>query len=94
MKVIALISSANNQLNQFQYDKILAALTFDLDVTVIFMEASFVSLLDLKIWRSLSLYGVKNVYYYSKGAKLKTEVANEINDIELKLLLNNSDLIL
>lgn len=67
MNAVALITQ--NPIDQkhstWQYDKIMAAIAFDIDVTVVFIEDGVNHILDNKVWKSLDLYGVEHVFYVS-----------------------------
>jgi hypothetical protein len=94
MKTLAFITTNDERLNQFQYDKILTALTFDWDVIVVFMNAGFETMIENKIWRSLSLYGTQNVYYLGPEKLTKDSVAVKIKHEQLMKLIEESGVIL
>lgn len=96
MKAVALITeSENNEPNQWQYDKIMTAIAYDIELDVVFMYKGITQIFNNKIWKSLELYGVENIFYTQTTiSKLPLINAKKINDNQLRDLIKHSDFIL
>jgi sulfur relay (sulfurtransferase) DsrF/TusC family protein len=95
MKAVALVSNGiDNNTTQWQYDKIMSAIAYDLDLSVIFINKGLEQLNNNQSWRSLDLYGIDKVYYFSLDClTIENPIfqVNKINKIELKELLKQTD---
>lgn len=94
MKALAFITSKDENFNLYQYDKIIAALTFDFELSVVFMDDGLESMIQQKVWRSLAIYGVDEMFYYGESQDDSIDIVKEINKSGLKELINSSDVIL
>jgi sulfur relay (sulfurtransferase) DsrF/TusC family protein len=71
MKAVAFVTDANNSKKaQWQYDKIMAAISFDLEVDIIFMKDGLEQVQKNQSWKSLDFYGIESVYYFSSDSKI------------------------
>lgn len=98
MKTIALITEKNGTNSaQWQFDKVMAAVAYDLDLTIIFANDGVKQLLLNPAWKCLKIYGFDSIYVVSNQTNKKKEFlinVDEINLTELKLLITGSQLLL
>jgi sulfur relay (sulfurtransferase) DsrF/TusC family protein len=67
MKAVALVSQHNNSDSiQWQFDKIMSAIAYDLDLTVVFIHKGLKQVKENTMWKTLQMYGVEEVYYLSQ----------------------------
>ena len=65
MKAVALINEFDNpESNQWQFDKIISAIAYDMDIKVVFMPNALTQLTENPAWKSLSIYGIEDIYFY------------------------------
>jgi sulfur relay (sulfurtransferase) DsrF/TusC family protein len=96
MKAVAFVTQANNSIKaQWQFDKIMAAIAFDLEINIIFINDGLEQIDKNQAWNSLSFYGAEDVYYFSSDKQTiekplfqiksinKTELAHLINQAEV-----------
>ena len=98
MKAVAIIKQLDNdQANQWQFDKVMAAIAYDIELTVVFMPNAIKQLTFNKAWKSLILYGVDGIFFYNKSdIKNYHSLVNtqEINSEQFSLFIQKTDLIL
>ena len=98
MKTVAFISQkVNSKLLQWQFDKIMSAIAYDLDLKIIFINNGLDQIENNKIWRSLAIYGIDDVFYFSQSkGKFNKPLFNikEIDENELKSIINQAEIIL
>lgn len=98
MKAVAIITEFDNDTStRWYFDKIMSAIAYDVELTVIFMPNAIKQLTHNKAWKSLSLYGVDDVYFLnSKNTKNYHALINtkEINSDQLSLFIQQADMIL
>jgi len=98
MKILALISAAKgSQQAQWQFDRVMTAIAYDLDLSVVFMTSGIEQLTHNKIWNSLELYGINNIYILSSGAAILNKLLFKVKNIDsndLKNLILESELII
>ena len=100
MKGLAIITqNFEDERLQWQYDKIVAAIAYEVDLTVVFVGAGIYQLTHSKAWRTLEIFGVEEVYYQTNSSRLKQRMekmqlvveAEQIESLELKKLIAESD---
>ncbi len=98
MKAVAIISETENTHSaQWQFDKVMAAIAYDLELTVVFMPNAITQLIHTKAWNSLKLYGVNDIYTWGTE---ESEVLNaiiptqKIDIITLRLMIQQADIVL
>jgi sulfur relay (sulfurtransferase) DsrF/TusC family protein len=98
MKAIGFVSQANNNNSaQWQFDKIMSAIAYDLDITIIFINDGLEQININQAWKCLDFYGIDDVYYFSKDCQtIKNPIfqVNKINKVELKQLLKQAEVII
>jgi sulfur relay (sulfurtransferase) DsrF/TusC family protein len=98
MKAVALVSQkVNSELLQWQFDKIMSAIAYDLELTIIFFNDGLMQIETNKIWRCLDLYGIDQVFYFSQTkGKFKKPLFNieTIDESKLKTIISKAEIIL
>jgi sulfur relay (sulfurtransferase) DsrF/TusC family protein len=97
MKALALVSQSNNsQPAQWQFDKIMAAIAYDFDINIVFLNSGIEQLLENKAWKCLEMYAIKNVFYLSNSFadKVSTTMAQPISHQQFQLLLQQSEIVI
>ena len=98
MKAVALISNNDDVKSNWQFDRVMAAISYDFDLSVIFMCDGYQQILNNKAWKCLSLYGVDHVYLYHDEAPSIIDNAlfkvKSLSGTQLKQLVVNADIIL
>lgn len=93
----ALIFVTENHLSpnvQWQYDRVMALLSYDYDVSLVFMNEG-VSQLQSKMWNILGLMEVNQVYVFESGIELNTRLEYEVITIsEIKELIAQVDIVI
>ena len=96
MKTLALITeNIDSQQAQWQVDKIMAAIAYDLDLSLVFMHGGLTQL-ENKAYSNLSLYGIEHVFYLKQQKQITQPLVNaqSINLQGLKQLIQQADLVL
>lgn len=97
MKALAIISEQyNSKTCQWQFDKVMVAIAYDLDLSVVFINKGIEQIHLNKAWICLELYGVESVFQLTTnnqthGALFK---ATNMDNQQLKDLISQADLIL
>ncbi len=99
MNAVALISQnpSDQQQSAWQYDKVMAAIAFDIDLIVVFIEEGLKQIQNNKAWKSLDLYGVEQVFYVSETPldhSLLLFKVEQINSAQLSDLIANTEMVL
>ena len=98
MKTIALITEKNaTKSAQWQFDKVMAAIAYDLDLTIVFVNDGIKQLQLNPAWKCLNIYGLDSIYVVSNQTNKKKDFlihVDEINMTELKQLISGSQLLL
>jgi hypothetical protein len=97
MKVLGIIKNTiNHSQQQWQFDKIMAAIAFDLDLTIVFCSKENQQFVIEKMWNSLPIYGVDQVYCQQMDGATYTTVLDidNITTAELKKQIAIADIIL
>ncbi len=98
MKTVALITQKNKTKSaQWQFDQVMAAIAYDLDLTIVFVNQGITQLRHNRAWKCLTLYGIDSIYVlYENDTINKSSLipANEINMSELKQMISEARLIL
>ncbi len=98
MSTIALITQDNNtDAAQWQFDKVMAAIAYDLDLTIVFIGNGIKQLQLNPAWKCLGIYGIDSVYIISEEVTANNDFlisAKTINMYELKQLISQSELLL
>ena len=96
MKTLVLITEhIDSQQAQWQVDKIMAAIAYDLDLSLVFMYEGLTQL-ENKVYSNLSLYGIEHVFYLKQQEQITQFLVNaqSINLQDLKQLIQQADLVL
>ncbi len=85
-RCLALIASTNSEVVQTQYDTILAAISYDWDVTVVFFPAAAQTHLGTaerlqNRWKALPLYGIEKLYVLDSPTRGKNDLAVPLENI-------------
>ena len=98
MKTIALISEEyNTNAALWQFDKVMAAIAFDLDLTIVFLNKGIQQLQLNQAWKCLNIYGITSIYVISDEHK---DIADcqikfkKLNMVEFKRLISQSEFLL
>jgi sulfur relay (sulfurtransferase) DsrF/TusC family protein len=98
MKAVALIYEFDNpKSNQWQFDKIMSAIAYDVDLKVVFMPDALTQLTENSAWKSLSIYGVEDIYFYNLNAlkNINSTIKSQlINSEQLKIFIQQADIVL
>lgn len=81
MKVLALIPESTTEKAQWQYDRVMALIAYDLDVLVVFMNPD--KLLKNKAWKCLDLYGVNDVFVFGNDVDAVNKAVFKVKIISL-----------
>lgn len=96
MKAVAFVTEENNSIKaQWQYDKIMSAIAFDLEVDIVFMKDGLEQVNKNQSWKNLNFYGIESVYYFSSDSKtIKNPIfqVKHINKKELIYLIKQAEL--
>ena len=98
MITVALITDiTDSPAAQWQFDKVLAAIAYDCEMSIVFIHYGKQQLITNKAWKCLDLYGVENVFYLAdKTTAVEKPIfkAREMSIEQLKTLLKRSDIII
>ncbi|MCB1604653.1 MAG: DsrE family protein [Gammaproteobacteria bacterium] len=79
---------------QWQYDRVMALLSYDYDVSLVFMNEG-VSQLQSKMWNILNLMEINQVYVVEKEVESDTHLEYEVITIsEIKELIAQADIVI
>lgn len=83
MKAVALVSQQKHSDSlQWQFDKIMSAIAYDLDLTVIFINQGLEQIKLNTMWKTLQLYGIDEVYYLCQHNKIICDPVFNIKQIQ------------
>ncbi|MFK8013617.1 MAG: hypothetical protein AB8B80_16380 [Marinicellaceae bacterium] len=98
MIALAMIKDYRNEVsNQWQFDKIMSAIAYDVDLKVVFMPNSIKELTQNKAWKCLDLYGIEGVYFmnFNNNKNYNNLIkCQAINADFVKQLINEADIVL
>ena len=96
MNVVALISEpCDTDAAQWQFDKVMAAIAYDCDISVVFLARGVEQLLTNQSWKSLEFYGIDNIYVIENGLNNSYLLNAKTTDNDtVKNLLARCDLVL
>ncbi len=97
MKTLALIThKINSQQAHWQFDKVMAAIAYDLDLSIVFAYDGLSQLQHSKMWLSLELYGVDKIYHLGNNIIMPDTVlkSKNISLNDLKRHIKAAELIL
>ncbi len=98
MKAVALITEKKNTDSaQWQFDKVMSAIAYDVDLSVVFMPNAIDQLFHIKAWNSLELYGVKDIYTFTTvdSPEIQSHIPTRMIDAkQLSHMINHADIIL
>lgn len=98
MKALALITEKPfTDAAQWQFDKVMSAIAFDVDLAVVFIADGTFQFERDKSWKCLAIYGVENVFAYVKNDNNSRDNIMDITTINsefLKVLIQQSDIII
>lgn len=98
MKAVALINEFDSpESNQWQFDKIMSAIAYDVDLKVVFMPNAIKQLSQNSAWKSLNIYGVNDIYFYNLNALKKINSPFEtqlITSEQLQNFIQQADIVL
>jgi sulfur relay (sulfurtransferase) DsrF/TusC family protein len=98
MKALALVTEeVGSDSVQWQFDKIMAAIAYDLDLTLVFVNNGLLQLEKNKAWKSLALFGVNQVYYIVENKQMIMKPLFDVKPLtgkQLKTLIDQTDFIL
>lgn len=101
MKAVAIISQfCNDESTQWQFDKIMSAIAYDMELKVVFMPGTEKQLIQNIAWKSLALYGVYDVYIFNASNPKNMDINTSqidyqiIDTTQLISFIQQADLIL
>ena len=98
MKAVALISNNDNLRAKWQFDRVMAAISYDFDLSVVFICEGCQQITYNKMWKCLSMYGVDRVYLYHDETSTMTDNAlftiQSLSSKQLKQLVRDADVLL
>ena len=97
MNALATITETDNSTeSQWQFDKIMSAIAYDVDLTIVFMFAGVGQLQTNKAWKCLDLYGVNKIYYINSNYVADDFLINaeKISSNKLKELIKQADILI
>lgn len=98
MKALALITEQqDSKAAQWQFDKVMAAIAYDLDLTIVFLNHGIQQLQFNQAWKCLNIYGVTSIYAITEKHIQNTAYlidAKSMNIAELKNLISKSEFVL
>jgi len=98
MKAVAIITETNNSdANQWQFDKVMSAIAYDMELSVVFMPDAINHITKNKTWNSLVLYGIDEIYFYNSRELIDYQAQfhiQEINSSMLRRLIMKVDIVL
>ncbi len=98
MKALALITEQqDSKAAQWQFDKVMAAIAYDLDLTIVFLNDGRQQLQFNQAWKCLNIYGVTSIYAINENHEKNTEYlinAKSMNMVEFKQLISKSEFLL
>lgn len=94
MNTVALITDNDAIKSQWKFDRIMAAIAYDVDLSIVFMCEGCKQITTNKAWKCLSMYGVDRVYFYHEN-HLKIESSlfevRPLTKRQLKQLISNAE---
>lgn len=98
MKAVTLISNNDGVRSKWQFDQVMAAISYDFDLSVVFMCEGCQQIIKNKAWKCLSIYGVDRVYFYHDEVPSIIDNAlfkvQSLSSKQLKQLVRNADILL
>jgi sulfur relay (sulfurtransferase) DsrF/TusC family protein len=98
MKTLALITQKfNSDAAQWQFDKVMAAIAYDCELSVVFIGQGIEQLKHNKAWKSLEIYGINDVYTLTNDNQDMNKAlisCKTLNQHQLKQLITCAQLIL
>jgi sulfur relay (sulfurtransferase) DsrF/TusC family protein len=96
MKVLALVTDNNDKRVRWLFDRILAMIAYDVELRIIFINDGCKQLIDNKIWKALSMYGVDEIYDFDATIQRHECLlqSKRISSTELKSMIKQADIIL
>ncbi len=96
MKALALITNNNDKQIKWLFDRILAMVAYDVDISIVFVGNGCKQLIENKVWKALPMYGVDEIYDFD--ATLPRQMfllaSKGISSTNLRLLAQQADIIL
>ncbi|MCF6288307.1 MAG: hypothetical protein L3J53_03600 [Proteobacteria bacterium] len=94
MKTLAIIFATSTESTQWQFSRVMALISYDVDLAVVFIDDGGKQLLQNKIWKSLSLYGVSEVFVLNNNGKEAVFEVAEINNDKMQQLILAAEVII
>ena len=98
MKAVAIVSEyKNKKSNQWQFDKIMSAIAYDMDLSVVFMPGAIKQITKNKAWNSLALYGIDAIYFLNSHNLKDYQTQLKLQEINIALfnqLIHKADIVL
>ena len=97
MKALSIIkNNINHTQQQWHFDKIMTAIAFDLDLTIVFCGKQNQQFVIEKMWNSLPIYGIDQVYCQKIDGAIYTTILdlNDMTTPELREHIATADIIL
>ena len=98
MKAVAFINSNDNLRGKWQFDRVMSAISYDFDLSVIFICDGCQQIINNKAWKCLSMYGIDRVYLYHDEASSIADNAlfniQPLSSKQLQQLVGDADVLL
>jgi len=96
MKALVLITQNNEKQIKWLFNRVMAIVAYDVDLSVVFVGDGCNQLTENKIWKSLPIYGVDNIFDFDTNLQREKYLlpTKSISANELKKIIAQSDLVL
>lgn len=96
MKALALVTDNLEQPNKWLFDRILAMIAYDIDVSVVFVNDGCLQLLENKMWNALPIYGVDKIFDFDDSKKIQNHLlsSHSISLDELRTMVSLANIFL
>jgi hypothetical protein len=97
MKTVVLITNNDKIKSKWQFDLVMAAISYEFDLSIVFMCEGCQQISTNKAWKCLSMYGIDQVYFYHKFQTVIDNALFEIKSLtstQLKRLVNNAEILI
>ncbi len=96
MKALALVTDNNDKQIKWLFDRILAMIAYDIDLSIVFINEGCKQLIENKIWKALPMYGVDEIYDFDATIQKNDSLlrSESISSTELRLMVAQADIVL
>lgn len=98
MNTIALITEEHeSDAAQWQFDKVMSAIAYDCDLTIVFYNKGIQQLQLNQAWKCLNIYGITSIYVINEKHENNADYlikAENLNMNEFKQIISQSELLI